>query len=176
MRRKSQTHKAKRRHVSRRKSGLINRKRRRARISDARLQRGLRILREVKDLLAAARAARTTPKRFAAFALKKGAIRKQGKRWIVTRRLPRRMLVYSAGREVIVTVPNAASASLIGRYMAAVRQFLRTNKPDVLEPFSGRSVKDIAGKSHPFVADPNVVYRLSSVSDQAFERIYRIVV
>ena len=151
-------------------------KRKRRFISDKRLQRGLRILQELKDLFPAARAAGVSPKQFAAAALKKGAIRRQGKRWVVTGSLPRRMLLFSGGREVAVTVRGIKAASQVGSYMATVRQFLRSNKPDVLTPFVNRSVKDTTGKIYPFETNPNVIYRLASAGDQAFEQIYRIVV
>lgn len=151
-------------------------KRRLRKLSDKRIQRGLRILQEMKDLFPAARAAGVSPKQFAKAALEKGAIRKQGNRWVVRGSLPRRMLIFSGGREVVVTVRGIKSASLVGRYMVAVRQFLRTNNSDALEPFAGRSVKDTAGKSHPFETSPNAIYRLASAGDQAFEQIYRIVV
>jgi hypothetical protein len=150
--------------------------RRSHKLSDKRFQRGLRILQELKDLFPAARAAGISPKRFAKLALEKGAIRRQAKRWIVRGSLPRRMLLFSGGREVIVTVRGIKSASQIGSYMAAVRQFLRTNKSDALTPFVGRSIKDTAGKVHPYETNPNVIYRLSLAGDQAFEQIYRIVV
>jgi hypothetical protein len=151
-------------------------KRRSQKISDKRFQRGLRILQELKDLFPAARAAGVSPKQFAAAALKKGAIRQQGKRWVVVGSLPRRMLLFSGGREMAITVRGIKAASQVGSYMAAVRQFLRTNKPDVLAPFVNRGVKDTSGKIHPFETNPNVIYRLSLAGDQAFEQIYRIVV
>ena len=86
------------------------------------------------------------------------------------------MLLFSGGREVAITVRGIKAASLVGSYMATVRQFLRTNKPDVLTQFVIRSVKDTAGKIYPFETNPNAIYRLASAGDQAFEQIYRIVV
>jgi hypothetical protein len=158
------------------KKALRTIRRRRFLLSDKRLQRGLRVLVELEDLFSAARTAGVTPQRFASAALRKGAIKKRGKRWVVTGSLPRRMLLFSGGKELTVTVRNIKSASLVGRYMAAVRQFLRTNKPDFLSPFSGLAVKDIGGKSYPFETNKNVLYRLSSAGGEAFEDIYRIVV
>ena len=151
-------------------------KRRPRKLSDKRIQRGLRILQEMKDLFPAARAAGVSPKEFAKAALAKGAIRKQGKRWVVRGGLPRRMLLFSGGREVAVTVRGIKSASLVGRYMAAVRQFLRTNNSELLAPFAERSVKDTVGTTYPFETDPNAIYRLALAGDQTFEQIYRIVV
>ncbi len=68
------------------------------------------------------------------------------------------------------------AASKIGRFMSAVGEFLRTNKPAVLSEFEGASVADISGKIHAFETRPNALYRLASAHDQSFEHIYRIVV
>jgi hypothetical protein len=151
-------------------------KRRPRKLNEKRLQRGLRVLQELKDLFSAAQAAGVSPKEFAKAALAKGAIRKQGNRWIVRGGLPRRMLLFSGGREVAITVRGIKAASLIGGFMGAVGRFARNNDPEVLSPFVGRSVKDIAGKSHVFETNPNALYRLLSAGDQPFEQIYKIIV
>ncbi len=71
---------------------------------------------------------------------------------------------------------NFDSASLVGRYLHAVRQFLETNRISVLTEFSGESVFDIAGKTHPFETRPNVLYRLAGSGEHAFEQIYRLII
>lgn len=158
-----------------RKKNAVSKHRSR-KISDKRIQRGLRVLQELKDIIPAARAAGVSPKMFAKAALEKDAIRKQGKRWVVQGSLPRQMLIFSGGHEVTITVRGIKAASLIGSYMAAVKQFLKTNNASALAPFIGRGVKDIARKTHPFETNPNLIYRLALAGDQAFEQIYRIVV
>lgn len=60
--------------------------------------------------------------------------------------------------------------------MATVGRFLETNDRSLLKPFIGQSVRDTAGKAHPFEARPNVLYRLSSAGEHTFEQIYRIVI
>jgi hypothetical protein len=85
------------------------------------------------------------------------------------------MPMFSYGRQVIVRV-KSRSASQIGRYMAAVRIFLNTNDPAGLANYSKRSVKDAAGKLHPFETNPNTLYRLSSAGGEPFEEVYRIVI
>jgi hypothetical protein len=60
--------------------------------------------------------------------------------------------------------------------MSAAGRFLETNKRELLAPFVGVSVKDIAGKEHPFETRPNVLYRLTAAGGESFEQIYRIVV
>src|SRR5262249_8246435 len=119
---------------------------------------------------------RVSPDKLKKAALEKKLIRKRGGRWIVAARLPRRMILFSDGRVLIVTTKSKRSASLIGRYMSAVRQFLRTNKPEYLKEFSGAHIKDTAGKIHPFEIDPNALYRIASAGGDHFEEIYRIVI
>ncbi len=145
-------------------------------ISDARLETALRTLRETGDLTVASQSIRVKPERLKRIALRRKLIRKSGKKWIVSARLPRRMLLYTDGRELIVTTRNTKSASLIGRYMAAVRHFLRTNDPSGLAEFADANIKDTGGKIYPFEINPNVLYQLGSAGGETFEDIYRIVI
>ncbi len=149
-------------------------KKRRSGIGDARLERGLRVLSETKDINAAARAIHVSIERFKRAAKRKNTIRRRQRNWTVVRSLPRKMPIFSGGKQLAITV-RTRSASLIGRYMSAVRQFLRTNDPKYLADFRGRGVKDVNGKVHEFETDPNVLYRLSSAGGEPFEEIYRIV-
>lgn len=148
---------------------------RRTTISDARLERGLRVLSETKDIGTAARSIRVSVERFRRAAQRRNAIRKQQRNWTVVRRLRRKMPIFSSGRQMAITV-RSKSASLIGEYMSAVGQFLKTNDPKHLAEFRGRSVADIRGKSYPFETDPNTLYRLSSAGAEPFEEMYRIVI
>src|SRR5262249_19868476 len=119
-------------------------------IGRKRLERALRGVSGGMTLAEAAREIRVSPDKLKKAALEKKLIRKRGGRWIVAARLPRRMILFSDGRVLIVTTKSKRSASLIGRYMSAVRQFLRTNKPEYLKEFSGAHIKDTAAKIHPF--------------------------
>ncbi len=146
----------------------------RPRISNARLERALRVLSDTQDIKAAARAIRVSPDRFKRVAKSKGAIRKRHGHWGIVGRLQKRMPIFSDGKLLAITV-RSKPASLIGRYNAAVGTFLRTNDPAVLAEFSGRAVKDIHGKTYPLETNPNALYRLSSAGGEPFEDIYRIV-
>lgn len=145
-------------------------------ISDARLEIALRFIRESGDLNLGARSIRVRPERLKRIALKRKLIRKSGGKWIVAGRLPRRMLLYSNGSELIVTTRSLKSASLIGSYMTAVRNFLRTNDPSGLAEFGDAGIKDTAGKIHPFEINPNILYQLGSAGGETFEDIYQIVI
>jgi hypothetical protein len=164
----------KRRFKGRSRPRPIIRSRRGTRISDARLARGLQILRETSDITTAARAIRVPVESFKRAAKRKNVIRRRKHQWTVARRLPRRMPIFSNGRQLAITV-RSRSAALIGRYMSAVAQFLKTNDPKLLAEFRRRGVKDVRDKVHQFETDPNVLYRLSSAGGEPFEEIYRIV-
>jgi hypothetical protein len=145
-------------------------------LNSEQLQRALRSLQQQKNLAAAAREARIAPERLKREATRRRAIVKRRGRWIVRLNLPRRMLLYSDGKAVMVTVGRFSSASLIGRFMAAVGKFLRLNDQKLLQPFVGQSVTDISGKKHSFETNPNTLYRLTSANGETFEQVYRIVV
>lgn len=145
-------------------------------VADAKLQLGLRLLRTEKSIAEAARKAGIQPSKLRAYAIKKKLLAKRGKRWVVQKDIPRKVLIYSDGREHAITVSKFKSASLIGEYMAAVRWFVQTNDLRHLEPFAGKSVKDISGTRFPLETRPNVLHRLASSGGDSFEQIYRIVV
>lgn len=159
----------------RKKYGARKTKSTRKTIGDERLQTGLTALNQSGSILVAAKAARTTAKKFKRAALKKKAIKKRGKLWIVSRDLFREMLIYSDSKQITVKL-RLRSARQAGKYMSAVGAFLRSNNIRILDEFIDRGVKDIAGKRHVFETNPNVLYQLASSTDEAFEAVYRIVV
>ncbi len=144
-------------------------------ISDERMQTALQALRKEKSLTKAAKSVGISPERLRRYANEKGAIEKTGRRWRIRSNLPRRMKLFSNGRELYVVLSDFDSASIVGRYLHAVRVFLDTNRTSVLASYSGKSVQDIAGKTYPFETRPNVLYRLASSGDSTFEQIYRLV-
>jgi hypothetical protein len=86
------------------------------------------------------------------------------------------MPLYSSGREIAIVVGDFDTASLIGRYMSAVGQFLTTNNRALLMPFDGQSATDVKGKAHPFETNPNSIYRLAAAGGDPFEQVYRIII
>jgi hypothetical protein len=154
----------------------LSSRRRPADLDDKRLQRGLRILRQDKNLRAAARAIGVSPERLKHTAATKGAITKEGRRWVLNPSLPRRVPIYTRGRVAHITVGDKSAASLVGRYMAAVGNFLASNDRNFIKPFVGQSVTDISGKSYSLETNPNALYRLASAGGESFEAVYRIVI
>ena len=174
MRKKGRVRKSKTKRSNRKPSGFVSRKRRRPIISSAKLERGLRVLNETKDINLAARSIHASPEKFKRAAKRRRAIRKLRRLWIVVKRLPRRMPIFTGGKQLAITVNNK-SASLIASYLSAVGRFLKTNDPKFLAKFVGRHVKDVNGKIYVFETNPNTLYRLSSAGGEPFEEIYRIV-
>ena len=142
---------------------------------DRRLEDAVASLRKGRSLTASAKHAHVSPERLRRHVSSLRFVSQKHSRWVVgadTRR--RRMLLYSRGRDVEVTV-RAAEAVKIGRFMGAVSRFLETNDASVLTPFVGQSIVDIKGKRHPFETDPNTLYRLAETGGGTFEDVYRIV-
>jgi len=145
-------------------------------IGDAALQISLKELRAGKTLTEAARVIHVSPERLRNQAKAQGAIRRQGRRWIVRNSLPRRMLIYTSGEAISIILGKMPQASKVGRYMAGVSKFLRTNDPASLKAFIGKSATDIDGKKHPFETNPNTLYRISASGAESFEQVYRIII
>jgi len=144
---------------------------------DRRLEEGLKAIRAGGTLSKAAKSIHASSDRLRRYVVQTGIVEKRGRRWMVgDDPRPRVLPLYSAGQIQRITVQGYPDAAQVGRYMAAVKQFLDTNDPSVLEPFVGQSVTDVNGKQHVFETRPNALYRLTASRGEAFEDIYRIVV
>lgn len=154
----------------------LARSRRERALEETKLQMGLRILRKEKSLTRAAKEAHLSPERLRRYGVEHGIIEKKGRRWAIRHDLPRQVPIYSRGREQIITVGDFEGASLVGKYMAAVGRFLKTNDPQHLKPFVGKSVIHIHGKKHRLETGPNTLHRLTHAASASFEQVYRIVV
>lgn len=81
--------------------------------------------------------------------------------------------IITHGRRRRIKVDHAA-ASLVGRYLNVVGEFLDTNDILLLAPFNGVTVTDLSGKRHLFETDPNALYELSFNGSGAFHEVYRL--
>lgn len=128
-----------------------------------------------KSLSASARLIGLSPERLRRALKDSKLVRKRGRRWVlVNTQTPIRM--FSEGREIEIAVPNRKSWSEIGRHMNAVRAFLRSNEPEELDDFVGKSVTDAARRSHSYETDPEALYQLASTGSELFEDIYRYII
>lgn len=148
--------------------------RRKAKSNDPLLDKALRFMREAGTQKAAAKRAGVSAERLRRYIYDNGLAKRKGKQWLFTDNRKRLMKSYVAGRAVMLRLPNFDEASINGKFMDAVGQFLNSNNYNFIEPFVGQSVRDTKGKRHFFETDPNELYRLNS-SDERFEQIYRFV-
>lgn len=143
---------------------------------EPRLEAGLKLIRAGTPLTRSAPAIGVSTERLRRYVAQTGVVEKRGGRWTVGHDpRPRRIQLFSRGREVTITVPGYEDAALVGRYLAAVRAFLGSNDPSYLDPFVGETVTDVRGTRHGFETRPNVLYRLAAGRGESFEQIYRIV-
>jgi uncharacterized protein (UPF0261 family) len=101
-----------------------------------------------------------------------GATRENGRWKIVDHRL-RQFPFYSNGA-VVTPWMSIEQTSEVGRYMQAVKQFLRTGEAKFLAPFAGKSVHDVNGKLYPFELDENTLYELDHRDEAVIPEQYRI--
>jgi AraC-like DNA-binding protein len=145
-------------------------------LDDSRLQLGLSLLRQEKSIGQVARELGVSRERLSHELNRLGATEKRRGRWVVKDSLPRRMLLYSKGKAVTVTLPNKKVAHNVANYMGQVRKFLASNDRGYVSFYDGMSVTDVNGVTHPFETDPNALYRLAGSGPDSFEQIYRIVI
>ena len=143
---------------------------------DRRLEEGLKALRGGKSLSKASQSIHVSAERLRRYIQQTEVVEKQGGRWKVgmDNRL-REMRLFSDGQTHKITVSGYQEAYAIGRYMAAVGQFLNTNDATVLQEFVGKSVSDVNGDQYVFETNPNTLYRLSQIDEEPYEDVYQIV-
>lgn len=140
------------------------------------LQVALHELRKQGSISKAARSIHISKERLRRVALENGLIERGRRSWAIAANVPREFRIFSDNRAVTVILGNFSEASMAGRYMSAVGQFLNSNRLALLKPFQGQGATDLNGKFHPFETDPNRLFRLNLAGDRAFENVYRIVI
>lgn len=158
------------------KSGIRSQKPPAAPIDDHRLQVALRLLQKGKSVTDVAREIGVPREQLKKRLDDSPFIIKRGRRWVVKHDAPRQFLIYTDGRELLITVDDEDEASNLGKYLDAVKKFLSTNDPDSLAPFAGENTTDIAGHTYALETDPNELYRLTLTGTETFEDVYRIAV
>jgi hypothetical protein len=151
-------------------------KRRTRSLNEHKLQLAIREMKDGKSLTASARIAGLQPETVRRTLRSAKLLRKKGNRWVIRGDIPTRMLLYAEGKARKVIPADAKNRSAIGKFMNAVKDFLRSNDPTGLAPFAGKSVLDIYGKRHRFETDPHELYRLASIGTESFEDIYKYIV
>lgn len=142
---------------------------------DDRLEAALKALRRTSNQSRAAKEASVSPERLRRFLRENALAERRGRIWQITDRRSRRMTVISGGEANEITLRDFDQASLNGKHLAAVKDFLRSNDIDLLRPFDGQSVIDTKGKSHPLETDPNALYHLAAAGSEVFHDVYRLI-
>jgi hypothetical protein len=133
----------------------------------------LRMMRRGSSLKQAATQHKMSQERLHAYLKDNTVARRVGRRWQIFDRRSRQFPFYSRGRLVTPWMyPDQASEA--GRFMEAVKRFLPTGDKQILDPFVGWGVRDVAGKFHPFETDPNTLYELDHRGELVIPEQYRI--
>lgn len=144
---------------------------------DKHLEMGLKELRLGKSLTKSAKSIGVSRERLSHYLAQNAVIEKHNGRWRVKQddRI-REVMIYSQDKAKYIQVKGYEIASIVGRYIDAVGQFLKSNNPKHLDPFKDVIVRDIKGKAYLLETRPNVLYRLDHSGGETFEQVYRIVV
>src|SRR5262245_25714795 len=143
---------------------------------DPHLEEGLKALRKGKPLTSAAHSLHVAPERLRAYIRQTGVVQKQGGRWrVINDQRLRELPVHSGGKTHVITVAGYERSKHVGRYMAAVKHFLKSNDIRDLAPYVGDGVDDIHGRTYVFETRPNVLYRLRLTHSVSVEHVYRII-
>lgn len=92
------------------------------------------------------------------------------KRWD---RIKRVMRVNSGGKEKSVEIKDSRTASVVGRYHNAVKQFLNTGNKTKLSKFRNKKVKDSKGKLHRLETNPDEIIKINQrIEEPEFYEVY----
>jgi hypothetical protein len=92
------------------------------------------------------------------------------KRWD---RIPRIMKINSDGKEKSIEIKDSRTASVVGRYHNAIKQFLNTGDKTRLQKFRNKKVKDAFGNIHRFETDTQKIIRINErIEEPEFYEVY----
>ena len=78
-------------------------------------------------------------------------------------------------KEISIQINDSRTASLIGRYQNAVKQFLNTGNKKVLRRFRKKKIKDIDGNAHSFETNPESLIEINQrIEEPEFYEVYTI--
>ena len=92
------------------------------------------------------------------------------KRWDRIRRV---MRINTGGKEKSVEIRDSRTASVVGRYHNAIKQFLNTGDKTKLSKFRNKKVKDSKGKSHRLETNPKEIIKINQrIEEPEFYEVY----
>jgi hypothetical protein len=139
-----------------------------------RLETALKEYRRSKSQTTAAKSAGVSPERFRRYLRENVEVSGRGKTLRIADSRPRQMIVISGGEADERMLRDFDNASINGRHLAAVRDFLTSNDIELLLPFKGKAVTDTSGQTFPLETDPNRLYRLAAAGSEVFHNVYRL--
>jgi len=140
---------------------------------NSREERALKMMRYGGSLRAVASHYRMSQERLRAYLKESTAAIHEKGRWKIVDHRSRQFPFYSNGA-VVTPWMSLDQTSEAGRYMQAVKQFLRTGDAKFLAPFAGKGVHDVNGKLHPLELDENTLYELDHRDEAVIPEQYRI--
>jgi len=89
-------------------------------------------------------------------------------------RISRPMRVNTSGKDQSVEIMDSRTASVVGRYHNAVKQFLNTGDKSNLVKFRNKKVKDSNGKLHRLETDPQKIISINEkIEEHEFYELYQ---
>lgn len=144
------------------------------RADNKRLEAALKTYRQTGNQTTAAKSVGISSERLRRFLRENVEVQRRGRTLKITDNRIREMTVLSAGEAHRMKLHGFDEASLNGRHLAAVGDFLQSNNAELLAPFRGRFVTDAKGMHHILETDPNALYRLAAAGSEVFHNVYRL--
>lgn len=92
------------------------------------------------------------------------------KRWD---RITRVMRINTDRKEKSIEIKDSRTASVVGRYHNAVKQFLNTGDKTKLSKFRNKKIKDSKGKLHRLETNPDEIIRINQrIEEPEFYEVY----
>lgn len=138
-------------------------------------ERSLQVLSKVRRGSSLSKAVKELKTSISTVVKNTGEFTKVGNRWKANPidTIERIMVINTEGRQETIAVNNSATASIIGNYHNAVKDFFITGDKTVLKPFKGVIVTDADGKQWALETDPvNLRNIAMSLEDGEFTSIY----
>ena len=90
------------------------------------------------------------------------ALRKINGRWQVKKRdrIHRSMIINENGKTVSIETNDSRTASIIGRYQNAVKQFTTNGNATALSKFSKKKARDSKGNLHSLETNPETILKI----------------
>jgi hypothetical protein len=143
-------------------------------LKDDRMARAVALLHRGSSLSKSASEAGVSPERLRKFVRDSHIATRRRGRWKVNlKKLNWEVVLYTRGREELVTLNNPHAVSLAMSFMSRVGLFERTGDASVLSDYGGKSVTDVKGVVHPFETNPNRLYRISHARTERPDKYYR---